>query len=92
MADEIPDDTVEPDRGELVMAWGYADGEGPDICYYAGDGVHRTDQRLLHHYLCSERPHPRLDGTLSWDKSLLNELVARGYDLATLKFSIRKKD
>lgn len=90
MSDQ-PDDTCDPEPGELVCTWGYADGDGPDIAYYAGDGVSRTDQRLLHNVIASPRPHPTLNGTLEWDKSLLDELKDRGYDLTTLKFTIRKR-
>ena len=88
---DTPDDSCSPAPGELVCMWGFADGEGPDVTYYAGEGVHRTDQRLLHNVIACPRPYPKLSGGIDWDKSLLDELTERGYDITTLRFSIRKK-
>lgn len=91
--DTSPPDSCDPAPGELVMMWGYADGEGPDIAYYGGDGVSRTDQRLLHSVLSSPRMVPDIKSPrqFAFDNSLIDELQARGYDLTTLRFSIRKK-
>ena len=85
-------DSCDPTPGELVMMWGYADGEGPDICYFAGEGVDRTDQRLLHNVLASPRMVPDLHSPLhfTFDPSFIDQLKSRGYDVTTLRLSIRK--
>ncbi len=89
----MPRDSCKPKDGQLVARWGYADGEGPDICFYAGQGVGRADQALLHHALTSKRPvaMKALMGEIEFDPSLVEDLEARGYDLTTLRFSIQKK-
>jgi hypothetical protein len=79
-------------RGELKIVWGRPEpGETPDICYVWGDGVSRSDSRLLHTVLGCERFSPQLDGRYAALHSLFDELEERGYDLTTLKFSIQKK-
>ena len=90
--DRQPPDSCDPAPGELMMMWGYADGDGPDIAYYGGDGTSRTGQRLLHSVLSCPRMVPDLSSSsrFSFDPSLIDELKSRGYDLTTLKFSIRK--
>lgn len=79
--------------GELKALWGRADRhDGPDVCYVWGQGVDRADGRLLHTYLSTERmtyAFPSMD--IKYEPSLLDELEARGYDITTLKISIKKK-
>jgi hypothetical protein len=66
----------------------YINGERGDVLYEWGDGCSKADGGLLHYHL----------GVGHWnlsekrvDPSLLAQLHARGYDLTTLKFSIRKR-
>jgi hypothetical protein len=61
-----------------------------DVIYEWGDGCAKADGGLLHTVLACERPRAGLP--LQWDKSLLDELQSRGYDLTTLKLSIRKTE
>ena len=68
--------------GELRVYYGMADGEGPDVCFANGPGTGRPDSRLLNTAFCT---------TLPLDVNLVDELQARGYDITTLRFSIRKK-
>ena len=58
-----------------------------------GDEIHRCDRALLMNALCSERLRLNLSTTKKYefDKSLIEELEARGYDIDTLKLSIEKK-
>lgn len=81
--------------GVLSMYWGRADRHDmtPDVVYNHGPGCDRADMRLLNSVMGNPRPHLSFpDGQkIEYEKSLLDELVERGYDLTTLKFSIRKK-
>jgi hypothetical protein len=80
--------------GELKAVWGRAErGDAPDIVYAWGEGVNRADGRMLHNALSGERLRPTMKnlGGYEVDKSFLEELENRGYDLTTLKFSIQKK-
>ena len=53
----------------------------------------RCDGALLHYYMGSDTPvyDPCLDKKYELRKSLFKELEERGYDLTTLKFSIKLK-
>jgi hypothetical protein len=90
--------TVRP--GELHIYYGVLDRHSaPDVIYHSGDGCCRSDRALLHHVIGSQRQRfiygeeARKEGTnFKFDPSLLDELEARGYDLATLRFSIKKKE
>lgn len=78
-----------PKPGELRLAWGKIPNESsaPELCYIWGDGVPAGDKHLLHRYFSVERP--RYGSEV--DPSFLEALEARGYDLSTISFSIRKK-
>lgn len=78
--------------GELRVYWGKLPHENPDVIFaWQGDSSMRNDSRLLHYHLASQRPD-------IWEKplfskmlpSLVEELQARGYDITTLEFKIRK--
>lgn len=70
-----------PAPGVLRAAWARPErGEPHDLCYDWGDGCERRDARLLHHFIGSPR-----DGM-----DFIKELQERGYDLSTLRFTIRK--
>ena len=49
--------------------------------------------RLLHSVLANERCRPSMKNFPGYemDRSLVDELEARGYDITTIKFSIQKK-
>jgi hypothetical protein len=52
----------------------------------------KADTALLHMIMCSKRPDPlKLPIFSIMEPSLIEELIARGYDITTLKFSIMKK-
>ena len=74
--------------GQLRAFYGRLPGDSPDVIYSWGDGVSKRDGHLLHAIIGSERP-PTIPGE-PWQPSLLDMLRDRGYDLATLEFSIRK--
>ena len=81
--------------GELRMYWGCDPHDRtPDIMLaWQGDRSMKCDTNLLHYVMCSKKPKINL-GKIDWstmEPSLIEELDARGYDLTTLKFSIKKK-
>ncbi len=66
---------------ELRIAWTRDRTMGPDFAYAWGDGCHKSDARLLHLMLETKTS----DGV-----TVLDELKARGYDLTTIRFSVKK--
>lgn len=79
--------------GELKMYWGREPNDRPDIMLaWQGDRSMKRDTNLLHYFMCSKHPDPDAQPIFSkMNLSLIEELDARGYDLTTLKFSIKKK-
>ncbi len=80
--------------GELKAQWGKLPGDNPDVCYVWGDGSNKRDAHLLHNFLTEKRmrfPIGNEPGRFAYADSFMEELKARGYDLTTLKFSIRKQ-
>jgi hypothetical protein len=76
--------------GELKMCWGRERrGEPPELILCYGEGAGKRDANLMHYHLCTDRP--TFDPRNRFDPSFINELEARGYDITTLKFSIKKK-
>lgn len=68
----------------LRVCWGKPEGEpvgSRDIIYHYP--TQKCDAALLHHAFTN---------SIGDGKSLLDELVDRGFDLSTLKFSIQLKD
>ncbi len=51
----------------------------------------KCDGHLLHNTFSSTTHHPLPFPNGSWDPSFLDELEKRGYDIKTLKFSIKLK-
>jgi len=86
--------TPKLEDGEIMMYWGKEPRGYPDIMLaWQGDGLMKRDTNLLHYVMCTKKPKLTL-GTLDWsvmEPSLIEELDARGYDLTTIKFSIKKK-
>ena len=53
----------------------------------------KPDGNLVLHIFCSERPSMNYDtGKIEFEKSFEEELIARGYDITTLKFSVKLKE
>lgn len=73
------------------MRWGRLPNEAPGTCFAAGDGLSKRDMALLHYMLASKRMRWK-EGAPTFEPSFLEELEARGYDLTTLRFSVRKKE
>lgn len=70
-------------EGHNLGAWG-------DVEYDWGDGCSKSDGHLLHAVVNSPRHWVGFEGA-KVNPSLLEELVSRGYDITTLRFSIAKK-
>ena len=88
--------------GRLSVRWSKArehgvsrlNGEMGDVLYEWGDGCGKNDGGLLHYHLGVGRLEHSFDNdSVKYvvGKSLLEELHDRGYDLRTLKFSIKKR-
>jgi hypothetical protein len=60
----------------LKAGWGASKGESSDLCTTWGKGCQSSDSRFLNHGLFP----------------IIKELERRGYDLNTLRFSIKLKD
>ena len=63
-------------------------GQRGDVLYEWGDGCDKSDNHLLHYAMAVGRWNLL---KFRADPSFLEDLHARGYDLTTLKFSIRKR-
>ncbi|NTF16825.1 hypothetical protein G6L37_00100 [Agrobacterium rubi] len=81
--------------GQLVVAWGRVDRHNkPSIVYAYPDRDGKCDSRIICDALEGERYRPSYsyDGPgYEVDRSLLEELAARGYDLTTLRLTISKR-
>lgn len=74
------------------MRWGKMPGDRPDMCYAWGDGCSSREARLVHNSIASKKPDPFARPIFSkMLPSLLDDLDAAGYDLATFRLSVRKK-
>lgn len=82
-------------EGELKAAWGRVDREDqPSLVYVWGAG---TDMRSASRVLCDAMEQKPLaysfpDMKIEERPSLIEELEARGFDITTLRFFIKKKD
>jgi len=68
-----------------------------DLVYEWGEGCRKADGALLHARTACERQVPNVvvkPGELpwTWEPSFVEELIARGYDITTIKFSIKKTE
>jgi hypothetical protein len=79
--------------GELLVKWGYSKDDGEDIFYVnGGDGASQWDRSYMHGVFGVARMTLNYStNQIKFEPSVLEELEARGYDLTTLRFSIRKK-
>jgi hypothetical protein len=80
-----------PKPGEFIVRWSRVplESRAPEICYVWGDGVPNRDKHLFHIYFCMDRP--KFGAACQVDPSFAKELELAGYDMDTLRFSIRKK-
>ena len=74
-----------PKNNYLQMCYGKLKNDSPDICFTWGDECSKSDSRLL--FSIFNLP---LYGDMT-RKTPLEELEARGYDITTIEFSIKKK-
>ena len=71
--------------GELIITYGSFHGEDPDMCAsWGGSGASKSDGGMVLYYLNPPE-------WMHKDENLAKELEARGYDLNTLRFSIKRK-
>lgn len=79
--------------GELMVYWGREPHSSPDIIFaWQGDASMKRDSSLMYYHMACQRPDPNVQPIFSkMCPSLIEELIARGYDITTLKFSIMKK-
>lgn len=81
--------------GRLAMVWASTRDEGPDVYVCRGVGVDRADGHLTYGAFCAPRLRQNFGCNggpeLVYDKSFLEELIDRGYDITTLKFSVQMK-
>lgn len=73
--------------GRLQIYYGQLDGNAPDWCVLHGDGTPRCDARFALSAFCDALPLSGADE----GNSIVQELETRGYDIATLRFTIDKK-
>ena len=80
--------TVKP--GQLKVQWGKPErGAQPSLIYlWGGEGAAKADARVISDALEAKRFTPTIMGGWRENPSLADELVARGYDLSTLKITI----
>ncbi|WP_374349202.1 hypothetical protein [Chitinimonas sp.] len=80
--------------GELRVYWGKLPHDCPDVIFaWQGETSMKGDSRLLHYYLAGQQPDPFVTPLFSKMRpSLIQELEARGYDITTIEFRIRKRE
>ena len=75
------------DWDEWLTVWfGPVPKDAPDLHF---SGPRGCDRSLMHSALCGDRP-PAIPGQ-PWQPSIVKELEARGYDVTTLEFRIKRK-
>ena len=80
------------ENGEIKFQKGKVDGD-VDICIFYGDDVPRRDRSLVMIAFGSAKMHidREKEFGVSFSPSFIEELETRGYDMDTLRFSIKKK-
>jgi hypothetical protein len=77
------------EEGKLDVWFGKIDGEGPDLCVQSGDnGGGGATRGFVISFFSDGHQHSGLPG---FKDGFLEEMDARGFDISTIKFSIRKK-
>lgn len=77
---------------ELRACCGKVPLEKADICYFWGEGVPAGDYRLLHNMFSGYGLKDCLPTSTNDPGGYLREPEKRGYDLKTLRFSIKKHE
>ncbi len=80
--------------GEIKIAYGKPDRhDAPDICAaWGGEGADKSDARMVMHAMTEKRAGYAFPSMHVEERaSLIDELEARGYDITTLHFSIKRK-
>lgn len=85
--------------GQCLVYYGKLPGDSPGICYAWGDeGATKRHGGLLSYLFGGQRirlvygeEREKAGYPYIWDKSMLEELEAAGFDLTTLRFSIEMK-
>lgn len=82
---------VRSNPGAIRIQYGFNDGER-DLMVIYGSSIPRCDRALFLNMLTSKRMSFNYDSRMPrFENSMEDELLARGYDLSTLKFTIQKK-
>lgn len=83
-----------PKAGRIVVMWAHTRSEGADIYTCRGDGVPGCDGHLMNHVFCGAQLHtdyaPGQGTIFVRGKSIVEELIERGYDITTLRFTCDK--
>jgi hypothetical protein len=74
-----------PKDNTITLEWGKFE-DGVDVGVTWGDGCSSRDSNLLLHAICK----PRVSIGNVMEQSVIKELQDRGYDITTMKFSIKK--
>lgn len=75
--------------GKLDVWFGRLHGDGPDLCVQSGEGCGGSSTRgFVLGFFTGGHPH---SGAQGFEQSFLKEMETRGFDISTLRFSIRKK-
>ena len=85
--------------GQLRLWYGRIDGDSPDVCGgWGGAGADKCDSHLMMGLFTSKRlalvygeEARKLGSNYKWERSFIEELEARGYDISTIQFSIQRK-
>lgn len=85
--------------GELKVYYGKLSHDDPGIIYSWGEGIPSPDVSLVNMVLSGNRirllygkeREEHFGASYTFDKSFIDELDARGFDITTFKFSIQKK-
>jgi len=86
--------TPQPKPDTLIAVWGRCDRHAPaSIVYVYPDRDGKVDSRVLCDAIESRQysPDPERYGAFKLSPSLTEELDARGWDLTTLRISIKRK-
>lgn len=74
--------------GSIKFQYGNCEGELDYIVLY-GDDTPRCDRALVFNAFCSKRQSYNFSTRMvDYEKSFVDELIDRGYDISTLRFSI----
>jgi len=80
-------------EGAISVRWGKPDRHSePSLVYsWGGGNGTKAAARIISYAIENKRFAPNFDGTCAVEPSLVEELEARGFDLTTLRISIKMK-